>query len=76
MVKRTTRVLPTGECWCGCGTEVPRGAFFVTGHDRKADSMLIRMEYGGVAEFLAAKGFAPDEKNLKKTYEEWQKRNG
>jgi hypothetical protein len=37
--------------------------------------MLIKMEYGGVAEFLAAKGFAPDEKNLLKTYEEWRKRN-
>lgn len=37
--------------------------------------MLIKMEYGGVAEFLAAKGYAPNEKNVLKTYEEWRKRN-
>jgi hypothetical protein len=76
MAKRAARVLPTGECWCGCEAEVPRGKFFVPGHDRKADTMVVKMEYGGVAEFLAAKGFAPDEKNLLKTYEDWQKRNG
>lgn len=74
MVKRVSRVLPTGECWCGCETEVPRGKFFVAGHDRRAESMVIAMENGGVAEFLAEKGYAPDEKNLFKTYAEWRKR--
>jgi hypothetical protein len=80
MAKRISRVLPTGDCWCGCETpdhrptEVPRGKFFVPGHDRRAESMVIAMEYGGVAEFLAEKGFAPDEKNLFKTYAEWRKR--
>lgn len=72
---KTKRVLPTGECWDGCGTDVPRGAFFVPGHDRRADSMLIKMKYGGVAEFLAEEGYAPAERNLLKTYEEWRKRN-
>jgi hypothetical protein len=69
------RVMPTGECWDGCGAEVARGSFFAIGHDRRAEGMLIKMEYGGVAEFLAAKGYAPDEKNLLKAFEEWRRRN-
>lgn len=71
-----SRVLPSGECWCGCEAEVPIGKFFVSGHDRRAESWLIRMEYGGVAEFLAAKGYAPAEKNLGKTYRDWLRKEG
>ncbi len=32
------RLLPTGTCWCGCGTETARGAFFAVNHDRIAEA--------------------------------------
>ena len=60
MAERTwPRPLPSGECWCGCGTEVPVRSFFVPGHDRKAESKVIQSEYGSVADFLAAHGYGP-----------------
>ncbi len=57
------RPLPQGVCWCGCGTEVPARSFFVPGHDKVAESKVIRAEYGTVADFLAAHGFGPGGKN-------------
>jgi hypothetical protein len=57
------RILPTGKCWCGCGADVPIGSFFLSGHDRRAESAVIAVEYGGVVEFLAAHGYVPDGKN-------------
>lgn len=51
-------VRPTGKCFCGCGEEVAEGAFFLPGHDRKAESTFIKREFGGVAEMLAAHGYA------------------
>ena len=53
------RLLPTGECWCGCGKETSRGSFFKIGHDKVAESRVIRAEYGGVPEFLADHGYGP-----------------
>ena len=35
--KQGDRVLPTGECWCGCGVEVGLGSFFAPGHDKVAE---------------------------------------
>ncbi|MDX3324728.1 hypothetical protein PV405_08615 [Streptomyces sp. ME02-6979-3A] len=55
------RLLPTGTCWCGCGTETGIGSFFARGHDKIAEAALIRAEYGGtVPRFLAAHGYGPD----------------
>jgi hypothetical protein len=53
------RPLPTGVCWCNCGAEVPSRSFFVSGHDRVAESRVIRREYGSVPDFLAAHGYQP-----------------
>jgi hypothetical protein len=50
---------PVGECWCGCGERVGVGAFFVPGHDRRAESAVIRREYGGIPQFLARHGYGP-----------------
>jgi hypothetical protein len=61
--KMGERILPTGKCWCGCGADVPRGSFFLSGHDRRAESAVITVEYGGVVEFLAAQGYIPGGKN-------------
>lgn len=64
MLKTTTpapkRLLPTGTCWCGCGTETKRGSFFTTGHDKRAESAVILEEYGDVPTFLVAHGYGPE----------------
>ena len=59
------RPLPSGECWCGCGTEVPARSFFVSGHDKVAESKVIVAEYGSVADFLAAHGYGPGGRKAK-----------
>lgn len=54
------RLMPTGECWCGCGGETSIGAFFLTGHDKTAESRVIAECYGNVANFVSAHGYAPN----------------
>ena len=55
------RLIPTGECWCGCGAEVSLGSFFARGHDKTAEAALIAAEYeGSVARLLERHGFGPD----------------
>jgi hypothetical protein len=56
---------PTGECWCGCGQPTSPGSFFVQTHDRKAESAVIKAEYGSIADFLAAHGYGPGAKKAK-----------
>ncbi len=65
------RLLPTGICWCGCGEETARGSFFLTGHDKVAESAVVLAEYGGVAEFLASHGYSPEGKNPRQVLEGW-----
>lgn len=67
------RILPTGKCWCGCGEDVPIGSFFLSGHDRKAETAVIRIEYGSVVEFLVAHGYHPEGKNPVKELEKIKK---
>ena len=55
----TKRLLPTGECWCGCGAETAIGSFFLQGHDKTAESAVISVEYGGVPGFLVHHGYGP-----------------
>ena len=69
------RLLPTGKCWCGCGEDVPRGSFFLSGHDRRAESAVITVEYGGVVEFLTQHGYGPSGKNPMLSLETHRKRN-
>jgi hypothetical protein len=52
-------LLPTGSCWCGCGTATDVGAFFAAGHDKRAESRLIMNVFGGVPQFVAAFGYQP-----------------
>jgi hypothetical protein len=40
---------PTGFCWCGCGEKTPDGSYFVPGHDKRAESEVIKRIYGSVA---------------------------
>ena len=46
-------VEPTGECWCGCGGRPEgKGSYFVQGHDKYAQSAVVKVEYGSIAELL------------------------
>ena len=67
------RVFPTGVCWCGCGEEVPVTAFFVSGHDRRAESNVIKVVYGSVAQFLDAHGFGPGGRNANQEGEDFRR---
>ena len=60
------RLLPTGECWCGCGAETAIGSFFLSGHDKAAESAVISVEYGGVPRFLVQHGYGPGGKNARR----------
>ncbi len=63
MKKTKVRLLPTGECWCGCGREVRIGSFFAPGHDKVAEAGVILSVFGGVPAFLQAHGFGPGGKS-------------
>lgn len=73
---KETRLLPTGECWCGCGTETPIGSFFAAGHDKVAETAVILTHYGGVSEFLVAHDFGPKGKNPRLELEQWRSEGG
>ena len=71
-----TRILPTGECWCGCGRETGLGSFFIQGHDKFAESAILTMKYGKrapVAQFVLEHGYGPGGKNLREEYASWRK---
>lgn len=57
------RLVPTGQCWCGCGEEAAIGSFFRAGHDKKAEAALVRIKYGSIAEFLHEEGYGPGGRN-------------
>jgi hypothetical protein len=42
---------------------VPAKNFFLPGHDKTAESNVIRCEYGSVVDFLAAHGYGPSGKS-------------
>jgi len=60
---RKGRLLPTGDCWCGCGTEVGLGSFFAPGHDKIAEAAVIHLKYGSIPQFLVDHGFGPGGQN-------------
>lgn len=70
------RLLPTGTCWCGCGAETGQDSFFLPGHDKVAESAVILVEYGGVAEFLDKHGYSPGGKNPRVSLERWRSAGG
>jgi len=72
----TARLIPTGNCWCGCGQETGIGSFFLSGHDKVAESAVILVKYGGVPEFLVQHGFGPGGENPKKALDEFRARGG
>ena len=63
-----TKAEPNGKCWCGCNGTTKPGRFFLPYHDRKAEAALVKVEYGDIANMLAAHGYGPD-KSVVKTKE-------
>ncbi len=72
----TARLIPTGQCWCGCEKETGIGSFFLPGHDKVAESAVILVEFGGVPQFLHVKGYGPGGKNPRQALEDWRKSGG
>jgi hypothetical protein len=72
------RLIPTGECWCGCGNETGVGSFFLAGHDKVAESAVVMVEYGGVPEFMERHGYGlgRGQKNPRQTLDVWRKGGG
>lgn len=50
---------PTGICWCGCGKEVDKGAFFLPRHGPGAVQRAVVKHFGSVEAFLAQLGEVP-----------------
>lgn len=71
-VRTRSGVMPTGECWCGCGEETSIGAFFLSGHDKRAESAIVKVEYGDVPSLLHEHGYGPGGKNAKEALENFQ----
>src|SRR5205085_566199 len=70
------RLVPTGECWCGCGEEAAIGSFFRPGHDKVAESAVVAIHYGGVAQLLVEHGYGPGGKNARQSLEAWRAAGG
>lgn len=70
------KLIPTGECWCGCGEETSRGAFFISGHDKRAEAAVTKLCYGDVPHLLDAHGFGPDGRNASKELAKYQREGG
>ena len=68
------RLIPTGKCWCGCEGEPKLGSFFLAGHDRVAESAVIKLEFGSVPEFLVHYGYGPGGRNPKQELEDLKSR--
>jgi len=73
---RAGRLLPTGDCWCGCGNETSEGNFWTPGHDKFAEAAVINLEYGSVAELLIEHGFGPGGRNARSEMEDWRQGGG
>jgi hypothetical protein len=71
-----TELVPTGECWCGCGTAASRGAFFAPGHDKRAEAAIVKVEYGSVPDLLVKHGYGPGGKNAHEALMNYQKAGG
>jgi hypothetical protein len=57
---------PTGTCWCDCGLPTSQGAFFVTGHDKRAERYLMAAEGNrSIAEKIFRMGYHPGGRSLR-----------
>jgi hypothetical protein len=52
------------------------GAFFVQGHDKRAEAAIVKTVYGSVPALLVAHGFGPDGKNADQELRLYQEGGG
>jgi hypothetical protein len=52
------------------------GAFFLTGHDKRAESAVLKVVYGNVPNFLIEHGYGPGGKNASEELDKYRKRGG
>jgi hypothetical protein len=72
-----TNLQPTGQCWCGCGETAKRGAFFMPGHDKRAEAAVVKVEYGSVPDLLDKHGYGPGgTKNASEELRKYQQNGG
>lgn len=71
-----TKLMPTGDCWCGCGESTAIGAFFVPGHDKRAEAAIVKVEYGSVPDLLDRHGYGPGGKNASEALRKYQQGGG
>ncbi|GLF98027.1 hypothetical protein [Streptomyces yaizuensis] len=57
---RKVRLVPTGDCFCGCGGEAEIGRWFVRGHDITAAAALRALEGMKLPRRLVSLGFGPE----------------
>lgn len=58
--RKPRRLLPTGDCFCGCGGEAGIGRWFVQGHDITAAAALRAVEGTSLPQRLVAAGYGPE----------------
>lgn len=65
-------------CLCGCGGQPgKRGrpgkkSRFLAGHDRFAETAVVRMHYGSVEAFMARHGYGAGGDNLRQAFSRWE----
>ena len=64
------------ECLCGCGQHPKGDRFFCAGHDRFAETAIMKMFYGSVEALMAKHGFGTNGKNLRKVFSDWKVTDG
>jgi hypothetical protein len=58
-------LIPTDECCCEYGGEIER-VFFLSGHDKVAETAILLIEYEEILEILARQGYLPGVKIIAK----------
>jgi hypothetical protein len=71
-----TDLIPTGQCWCGCGAKTSLGAFFLPGHDKRAEAAVVKTRYRTIPDFLVAHDFGPNGKNPSEELARFQAQGG
>ncbi|MFJ3182341.1 hypothetical protein ACIPJN_28670 [Streptomyces sp. NPDC086796] len=67
---RKIRLVPTGDCFCGCGEEAEIGRWFVRGHDITAAAALRALEGMKLPQRLVSLGFGPERSVVQTAVEE------
>ncbi|TLQ39190.1 hypothetical protein [Streptomyces marianii] len=67
---RRPRLVPTGNCFCGCGGEAEIGRWFVAGHDITAAAALRAVQGESLPQRLVRAGYGPDRSVVQEAVEQ------